>query len=396
MERAHRAHWPFTVAKRSALVLFGLALACLLAEVALRILRPVSTVSYIYSPSHGARLTPSQNSRFTHGSYIVPITTNSQGFHDVEHSVHKDPSRKRLLLLGDSFVEALHVPMDDGISRQLEKAFARKAMPPIEVINLGISGNGPSQYYRLLLEFGLTYSADIVVVFVTLDNDFMNSAPALSMSPHKTYYRLTADDSLEFQPARATSYSLALKQTLRLSAFFTLLRGSVRTGIFEKWMASLGLASHTDRDSSEIGIPPSLQLYLRDRPKQWEEAYRITTRMVREIVRASREAGSSVAIVTIPGVAAIEDRWVEQMAGCARCLEVEWDYHAPEQAIDGVGRELGVPVLHLRPAFQDQYRRSRTSFSFPHDGHWNSRGHAFAAETIVDWMRAEEMYSSLN
>ena len=46
---------------------------------------------------------------------------NREGLRDVEHQYAKPPGVFRILVLGDSFVEAMHVPLESTFPRRLEE-----------------------------------------------------------------------------------------------------------------------------------------------------------------------------------------------------------------------------------------------------------------------------------
>jgi hypothetical protein len=66
----------------------------------------------------------------------VSVTYNSEGWRDVEHGVEKPDGVFRILVLGDSFMEANSVELDNTFHRQVEK-LAREAGNNVEVINMG-------------------------------------------------------------------------------------------------------------------------------------------------------------------------------------------------------------------------------------------------------------------
>src|SRR5262245_9989476 len=121
----------------------GIVVALLLAEVLSRFLHPLSTVEYRIDEEVGQILVAGQSSRWVSKDYDVVVTTNNSGFHDVEHEVDKSADRYRIIVLGDSYIEALQLPTDQGftqqLERQLELLIKRRR---VEVINLGVSGSG--------------------------------------------------------------------------------------------------------------------------------------------------------------------------------------------------------------------------------------------------------------
>lgn len=120
----------------------GTLVALATAEVPARILHPLSTVEYLMDPEVGPILAPNQKSRLVSEDYDVTVLTNSAGFHDVEHALVKSHGVYRILVLGDSYIEGLQVPIEQNFVRQLERMVGDWITEKqVEVINLGVSGS---------------------------------------------------------------------------------------------------------------------------------------------------------------------------------------------------------------------------------------------------------------
>src|SRR5262249_4865122 len=151
--------------------------------------------------------------------------TNGAGFHDVEHATEKPDDVYRILVLGDSYIEALQVSIEEGFTQRLERELgSRVGGKRIEVINLGVSGSGPPQYYRILEQKGLAYTPDLVIMAVLPDNDFRDSLPALSGAVFKSYYSIRSDGTLEYIPPDLSGLGAHYRSILRRSAFLHLIR----------------------------------------------------------------------------------------------------------------------------------------------------------------------------
>lgn len=72
---------------------------------------------------------------------------NNLGFHDKDRAP-KNPSAKRIIIIGDSMVEGSQVPKDMLFTMQAEALLNGKNMP-FEIINAGVSGTGTAYQYTL-------------------------------------------------------------------------------------------------------------------------------------------------------------------------------------------------------------------------------------------------------
>jgi len=68
-----------------------------------------------------------------------------------------------LVVLGDSFAWGFGVEDEQMFTRIVE----RESDPPVELVNLGVSGYGTDQQYLLWLELGQRFQPDRVLILVT-------------------------------------------------------------------------------------------------------------------------------------------------------------------------------------------------------------------------------------
>lgn len=115
----------------------------------------------------------------------VPYFVNSAGFRDarVRDVPPRTRSQARVVLLGDSFTEALGVPYEKSFACRLEALF-REGGADVEVLNAGVAAYCPRIYYRRLQKFlDEGFSTDIAIVMMDMtdawdeavfysDNDF--------------------------------------------------------------------------------------------------------------------------------------------------------------------------------------------------------------------------------
>lgn len=107
--------------------------------------------------------------------YSVDMMFNNQGFLDKEFSFeNKTPNEKRILFLGDSFVEGHGVSVERRASSIVEKRIIGNN-PEYKVINAAQLATNPISYFENLARFGVALKPDIVVVGIFIGNDFMDS-----------------------------------------------------------------------------------------------------------------------------------------------------------------------------------------------------------------------------
>jgi lysophospholipase L1-like esterase len=96
--------------------------------------------------------------------------TNALGLRDVERALEKAPGVRRIVVLGDSVVMGLYLPLDQTISQRLEALLSERR---VEVLNFGVQGYCTQAEVELLRVKGRQLRPDLVVV-VFLRNDHRN------------------------------------------------------------------------------------------------------------------------------------------------------------------------------------------------------------------------------
>src|SRR5262249_17436534 len=147
-------------------------------EVTVRCFLPVSDFFWAWDPAIGIKLVPGlRGVSVKTGMFNVPVQVNSIGFRDREHTINKQTGMCRVVLVGDSFVEALQVRFEESITAQLESQL-RSHGKNCEVISFGVSGAGTAREYLALREYGLKYKPDLVLLLF-VGNDFSDNSKTL-------------------------------------------------------------------------------------------------------------------------------------------------------------------------------------------------------------------------
>ena len=117
--------------------------------------------------------------KYTNGfEFWTQDSTNSLGFMDAEPIIPKPPGTFRVLLVGDSIVEALQVPLAQKTQTLLNAAF-RKAMPDRNVDVHAVSRSGQGQGSQLGLYNAYRQINPDLVILLFVQNDFSNNSVLL-------------------------------------------------------------------------------------------------------------------------------------------------------------------------------------------------------------------------
>jgi hypothetical protein len=143
-----------------------------LAEVVVRfhglgLITPAMTYrgNYWYAHHPGKTWTFSGGRLYVPQEFQVEITNNSRGYHDYDHADAGSCSARthRILLLGDSFVEAYQVPLDSTLHVLLQGELSPKWRSSVEVIAIGQSGTGLNWQLQQLDALVNRYRPQVVI-----------------------------------------------------------------------------------------------------------------------------------------------------------------------------------------------------------------------------------------
>jgi hypothetical protein len=114
--------------------------------------------------------------------YVNVFHWNAQGYFDHDYNVVKPKGMHRIVVVGDSYVEAVQVPLSSTFHKLWEAALNDPSYsgtrPSFEVIALGNSGAGQVEIFEVLRSQAIQYAPDTVVVTLC-SNDFCDDDPEL-------------------------------------------------------------------------------------------------------------------------------------------------------------------------------------------------------------------------
>ena len=135
------------------------------AEFFLRLFHPIPMLPrYIVATDYGIRGNqPNVEYQHKTADYKVHFKINSKGIRSNNEIPYKKSSKKRILLLGDSFGMGYGVELEKSFSEVASRNLREKGIDN-EVINLSVSGYGTAEELIALESEGLRYTPDIVLL----------------------------------------------------------------------------------------------------------------------------------------------------------------------------------------------------------------------------------------
>ncbi len=374
------------------LAVFGVVLAGVVVEVGVRALHLVPTRFWQYDEFLGTRLIAGKQGWWTQEDheFRVPVRINSLGFRDVERTLEKPAGRKRILLVGDSHVEALQVPLEEAIGRQLEARLANERSD-VEVVSNGVSGYGTAGEYLSFRETGVNFDPDLVLLAFYPGNDVKNNGAMLEKALKPVY----ADDGslvrVDSGKPRTGGRSL-----LSRSAAYTYLRKLILTkqpGL-AGLLVRLGLMKKAAiRDSDAPGgVPLDYWVYADPAPAEWIDAWQRTERLLDDFRATATAHGVRFALMIVTARDHLyPESWAALKQAFPRLQSGVWDLDEPTSHVLRWCRDRRVACLSLLPIFQLERDRGAPRLHYVHDGHWTAEGHALAADAAAKFILRESL-----
>jgi hypothetical protein len=343
-----------------------------------------------YDPDLGWRKAASDEVWLYGEGVPVLFRTDASGLRDPDHLGSKAPGTTRVLLLGDSFVEAGAVAEDASVRAQLERRVDR-ACRRFEVVNAGTSGYSTDQEYLFFDRAGLEYAPDVVVLFF-----FSNDLQGNTVTRKKPWFELV-DGRLVL---RNSPVPAPPEGRRRFSPDpprpFAPWHGSQ----FLRW-----LGDRTERTRprlhatlADFGLvepaadhPPTrdwLQAYGPDSEllaRRWQVTLALLDALRADVTRH----GASFVVFYVPAAFEVDaadwartrERWRLDGDG--------WDRERVARTLEQACRARGIPFVDPRPGLDRALAGHRRPY-FRDDPHWNEVGHEVAAETLAPILLHDE------
>ena len=389
-------------------------------EAYFRLTRPFLTGDWplTFVDDVGLLFTPGGVARATNGlDFWTQQTANSQGFLAEEPRV-SDPKACRIAVIGDSFVSALEVQIEQKLPRQLMNLAAAQT-PPLDlaVAAYGYGGTGQLNQLPFYDKFARAFRPRIVLL-VFVGNDFANNSAVLEGirggidpdHPHRMYARRTASGGFEPLPVDNKGWrSHLLEVPTRTRDFiprvntFLVTHSYFYSWIFTKltmvapqaaaWLSGqdMGqlfrerarlLAKRPGNETLLEGWDPARNtstnatMLSMDAPFSWpqlppafQQAMAFSGYALDEFKARATRDGASLVILSI------ESMRMDEPTGLRF------------KRLKELADPRGIPVIDMYD-YMERKKLPVADASFAHDGHWTPAGHAAAAQAVLEYLDA--------
>ena len=427
------------VAANLALVLAGVTIAFLVAEVAVRVSGLARVSLYTWDAYRGWGLNPGASGwQREEGAGLVSV--NRAGFRGPQWTIAKPSDTLRVAVIGDSFTEAPQVAYEQTFCAVAERALGgckglggRK----IQVMNFGTDAYGTAQELITLRRHAWRYSPDLVVLAFFSGNDLRNNSTVLESDKCRPFY-VFEDGELTlggpFERSRWFYLSCMMRFESRHSQVLNLI-GDAKSDIRSKIKAmeaarpSAGAPTPAARVSRPGGHAPGPEgrapgpegrapepggrakdggftpvaeqepepplgheaglkdnIYNPPMTPVWQDAWRVTEGIITMMARETAAHHVPLLVVTLANPPQIYPS--KTVRGYYLMTYRSTDIFYPDQRIKALGEREGFEVLNLAApmqAYADEHHVFLAGFKSTKlgVGHWNADGHRLAGELIA-------------
>ena len=380
------------------LTLGGLFMGVVIGEIGLRVAKiegypkigdfvnSAPTRFHTSDPNLGWKLKPGASGKWNEeGASLVQV--NSEGLRDREHTKAKPPNTLRVAVLGDSFTEAIHVPVEQTFWSKLERKLgnceAIKGRKNVEVINFGVQGYGTAQELILLRKKVWDYSPDIVILAFFIGNDVINNSPKLEYDRYRPFFRY--DGSGNLVPDMSFRNLPPIDRNEKAVSFVDRMpTWIVNNSRILQVIKKVDL-DRKKRELSEDFTDLSTKTLKEPQDAAWQEAWRVTEGLIVTMRNEVVQKNADFLVVTIGD--SIQVRPEAHKRKIFMIKNNIQDLFYAERRLEKLGAREGFRVLSLSEQFQaytDKYQVCAHGFEnfAPCGGHWNELGHRLASILI--------------
>jgi hypothetical protein len=376
---------------RALLVVVGVALPLLVLEVALRIFGPIVPGNYetgVWAEGHpvvGHYHIPGATAWIREPEFTTYLRFNRFGLRGPEIPTEKLSAIRRVLLLGDSFLEAKQVSEQDALPDRLNVRLQDGMAPPTELLNAGTFDWSQVHEHLYLRHAGPILRPDLVLQFFYVGNDVSDLWPR-SRGELRDLERPVAtvdeDGRLQFPEWRRRTPDQRDRLLGGLNRRSTVLR-TYETGVLDK-------LRYGERDG--LGIEGQLlEVFRFKETPQETRAWKTVEALLLATRDEAERQGARYALVIVPGKWQVhKEDWQALLAARDEPDDDRWVLRGPNRRLTQLAEAHQIPVLDLLPPMRDAADAGRRLYHGV-DIHWNAAGHEVAAQSVAEFLIANRL-----
>jgi len=340
-----------------------------------------------HDPLLGWRKRPYGRAVFHRKEYTVEVVINSHGLRDPERA-YASPGTFRVLALGDSFVEAYGVPLDQTVTQCLERSLQRSGLRA-EVLNGGTAAYSTDQEYLFYKTEGVRYSPQVVVVFFYYNDVLYNARDDYHHAPKPVFDLVDGRLVLRgtpVPPPPASSPGAEVRPSPEGAAALAWLQDRLWYGAPKAYnvLARTGIWPPIQPHHP----PMQLKVYKRKPVAEIEDAWERTAAIIEALGREVRAHGAQLVLAYVPSRMEVSERDWDLTRLQYGMDDEHWDRGKVLSRLVQIGQGAGLRVLDLTRALRREEGFRRGPY-YVYDGHWNALGHRAVARELEAYLRGQ-------
>lgn len=385
-------------------IILSIATFFMVSELLIRLIKTDTIHKHIYDNLLGHKRVPGSKGIYKQDEFYNEVKYNKWGYHDVEHDLIKPENVFRIVVLGDSMVEGIEVPLKENMTYKLSQLLNNNSPDSIkyEVINMGVSAYGTTNEYLLLKSIGLKFKPDLVILCLFTYNDIRNNSIFLEQATYdwqkaiQPYFELKDDSAVLHLPNQQASWKYWIFNNLRFIQFLHERVSKIK--FLAKWMVKLGLL-YKSTYLRIHGIPIDYQIYSpkHNQSKEWEKGWQTTEYLLKETKSLLLLQGIPFVVMVLTNQEQVyKEYWHKILETHPEMKAERWDLELPEIRINNILDRLEIDHLNLLPYFRksaQDYPKRRLHYLI--DSHWTAEGHTTASQSLYEFIRTRYLNNGI-
>ena len=354
---------------RLGLLLAGLVIALLLAELGLRLRSSASGAEFLLAmtpelydtsiftndPDSVVALVPGSSAHMRTVEYDQLVEVNELGMRGGPPPAEDAPGL-RILTVGDSFTLGMQVAEEQLFTSRLGVGLADRLAAPVLVFNGGVDSHGtPHATANAARLVPRVHPDELLLVFFT-GNDFNDNSEYRQARNRRTRFGPRPEDASRWITRRSF---LAMYAKVWLKVWMPSGQKD-----FERYRRELSIFNDPRTLEEQVKRSGRYLKALRDRCRDWEVRCRVAIAPPAFVVYPDRQEST-----------------FKLFGMDTASLDVDGPARALAEAMP-----RGLEALDLAPALREAAAAGEGPLYFTLDGHWTAKGHAVVAKALTDWM----------
>lgn len=317
---------------------------------------------------------------------------NSRGIRGPEFDTTPKPGITRILIVSDSGTFGSGVADDQNIAAYLQRSLGSDKF---EVINLSVAAYSTVQQYLWLVEEGLKFKPDVVLLGFAPGNDVQTSYYPLQKwfqrEAKRPYARLDASGKLEIDNQQMNEALDRKKKGPGLKdRVYDLLVGPMVQKVIRQASQALTGGRRTDPNvwigwimMEDFAMEYARKGRTRAQYEEiWRDGWAVTGALIKEMRDRSQEAGARFAMWSYVNKLQAEPEALKRLQQALP--KARLDMAKPERELKSLGKRLDIPVIEMLPAIRAAVAKGDRKLYFGiDDEHMTPWGHQVSAEMIA-------------